>query len=572
MTSRNAIIFLLSLTLVSSGCATGTYQARSGATPVFENQIGQSRVSQEAPSLLPGNQSASFGLLSRSATVFESADVPSQPDRPAVSQQTGQEKTSRRVAQRGGNLTRAKRILSVGYQEDGEERSSGGSKIDFSAVEDTESNTHSLDEDCCSSEEARDDAELSADSSRDSSPPPTLPFENDFSPTAWTGVTIGQVREMAYEYHPVTARAQAKVDALRGRYQQAGLPNNPRIGVNADDVNEDGRAGRWGVQFGRQVTRRGKRQSDQAIVCAEIDIATEELNLAQRRLDTDVATRFYDCMVAQEQLAMARRMQDLAGRATELSRKLFAAEEVARSAVLQAELELEKANVNRKRLENRHRWAKRQLAALLGREDLPTEFVGGSIGEVALEEDFEATYDRLLKHSPELSVLFADIERSRRVASRQRLETLSDITWQTTLQYDTTENNVIGGFQATWQIPTLNQNQGAIYEAERNIAISQHTADIKALDIRQRLTTQWQQYLDAKLQVDAFRDSILPKSQEAMEILMKGYEVGETELLEVLMAQRTFFQTQVAYLENVRSLSRQNARIQGMLLGDSLSQ
>jgi len=53
---------------------------------------------------------------------------------------------------------------------------------------------------------------------------------------------------------------------------------------------------------------------------------------------------------------------------------------------------------------------------------------------------------------------------------------------------------------------------------------------------------------------------------------MKGYAAGETELLEVLMAQRTFFQTQVAYLENVRSLSRQNARIQGMLLGDSLSQ
>ena len=131
---------------------------------------------------------------------------------------------------------------------------------------------------------------------------------------------------------------------------------------------------------------------------------------------------------------------------------------------------------------------------------------------------------------------------------------------------------MIGGFQATWKIPTLNQNQGAIYEAERNIAVGQHAADIKALDIRQRLSAQWQLYVDAKLQVDAFRDSILPKSQQTLEILMKGYAVGETELLEVLMAQRTFFQTQVAYLENVRSLSRQNARIQGMLLGDSLSQ
>ena len=64
----------------------------------------------------------------------------------------------------------------------------------------------------------------------------------------------------------------------------------------------------------------------------------------------------------------------------------------------------------------------------------------------------------------------------------------------------------------------------------------------------------------------------MPKSQQSLDLLMKGYSVGETELLEVLVAQRTFFQTQVAYLENVRSLSRQNAKIQGMLLGDSLSQ
>ena len=545
MKSRSAILLMLSLTLACSGCATGTYRARTGVR------------SENAQSLVSANQAASFGLLSHSAVTAGSRSVPSQQNRSLADVKTAREKT----------------ILSVGYlEEDDQERSSGESKIDFSALEDAESTSDSVDDICCSNENVSDVEESGEDSGSELSSPSALPFENDFAPTAWTGITIDQVRQMAYEYHPVTARAQAKLDALRGRYLQKGLPNNPRIGVNADDVNEDGRGGRWGVQFGRQVVRRGKRQTDQAIVCAEIEIATEELKLAQQRLDTDIATRFYDCMVAQEQVAMAQRMQALANRATELSRKLFAAQEVARSAVLQSELELEKANVTTKRLENRHLWAKRQLAALLGQEELPTANVGGSIVDVSLEHDFEATYDRLLKHSPELSVLFADIERSRRVASRQRLETLSDITWQTTVQYDTTENNVIGGFQATWKIPTLNQNQGAIYEAERNIAVGKHAADIKALDIRQRLSAQWQLYVDAKLQVDAFRDSILPKSQQTLEILMKGYAVGETELLEVLMAQRTFFQTQVAYLENVRSLSRQNARIQGMLLGDSLSQ
>ena len=551
MNSRNAILFLLSLTFACLGCATGTHKTRSSATTVIRNQDSKDRVFESMQSSIAATRSASFGLLSA-----ESNSAPSQQNRPLAGIQTAPEKT----------------IVSVGYLEDDQERSSRESKIDFSALEDSESTSDAPDQICCSNENEGNDKESGVHSDSDLSPPPPLPFENDFAPTTWTGITIDQVRGLAYGHHPVTARAQAKLDALRGRHLQKGLPNNPRIGVNADDVNEDGRGGRWGVQFGQKVVRRGKLQSDQAIVCAEIEIATEELKLAQARLDTDIATRFYDCMVAQEQVAMARRMQALANRATELSRKLFAAQEVTRSAVLQSELELEKANVTTKRLENRHLWAKRQLAALLGQEELPTENVGGSIEQVSLEHDFEATYDRLLKHSPELSVLLTDIERSRRVASRQRLETLPDITWQTTLQYDTTENNVIGGFQATWQIPTLNQNQGAIYEAERNVIVGQHTADIKALDLRQRLSEQWQVYVDAQLQVDAFRDSILPKSQQSLDLLMKGYSVGETELLEVLVAQRTFFQTQVAYLENVRSLSRQNAKIGGMLLGDSLSQ
>lgn len=535
MKTRYAILILLSLTLACSGCATGTRK---------------NLVSHDAPSF-PTNQVTSFGLLSRPAVQTQPDSEPNRRDRFHAGTQT---------------------ILSVGYTEDDSDRSSNESKIDFTTLEDAESPLNQPEQSCGLNESEGADAESGEDSDSQWSAPPALPFENDFAPTAWTGITIDQVREMAYEHHPVTARAQARLDALRGRYLQTGLPNNPRIGVNADDVNEDGRAGRWGVQFGRQVVRRDKRQSDQAIVCAEIEIATEELKLAHQRLDTDIATRFYDCMVAQEQVAMAERMQALANRATELSRKLYAAEEVPRSAVLQSELELEKANVLAKRLENRHLWVKRQLAALLGQEELPTENVGGSIDDVSLEHDFEATYDRLLKHSPELSVLFADIKRSRRVASRQRLETLSDITWQTTVQYDTTENNVIGGFQATWKIPTLNQNQGAIYEAERNIAVGQHAADIKALDIRQRLSEQWQLYVDAQLQVDAFQENILPKFQQTLELLMKGYSAGETELLEVLTAQRTFFQTQVTYLENVRALSRQNARIQGMLLGDSLSQ
>ena len=154
MKPRNAIIFLLSLTLACSGCATGAYKARSGATPVVQNQIGQHRVSENTHSSISTNQSATFGLLGRSA-VAESGDAPSQPDRSLADIQTAPKKT----------------ILSVGYLEDDQDRSSSESKIDSSTVEEAESTSDELDQICCSSDNVSADDESGGDSDSELSPP-----------------------------------------------------------------------------------------------------------------------------------------------------------------------------------------------------------------------------------------------------------------------------------------------------------------------------------------------------------------------------------------------------------------
>ena len=416
------------------------------------------------------------------------------------------------------------------------------------------------------------DTDLDLDEDLDAVPK-TAPTEDLFrySPTDWTGVSFEEILQLAFQCHPTIAKAQARLDALQGRFIQKGLPNNPSIGVVGSDLNQDGKLNRVGAYVGRKVVRNGKLQSDQAIVSAEIETARQQLKTAQQRLSTDVEQQFYDVLVAQEQVHMARRLAAVAGRAVEVSKELYAAQEVARTAVLQSELALERANVSVQRLLNQHVASTRKLAALIGEESLPTMNVAGRVDQFADIDGFESSYDQLLKNSPALSALFADIERARRVASRQRLEVVSDLNWQTTFEYDTEEDNVIGGFQVTWQIPVLNQNQGAIYEAEREVMVAQHTANTKVLQLRQQLALAYEQYIDAQLQKDAFEKSILPKSAMTLGLLLKGYAAGETELLEVLSAQRTFFQTHVAWLENVRTLRRQNAKIRGLLLADSLS-
>lgn len=393
-----------------------------------------------------------------------------------------------------------------------------------------------------------------------------------FEPQVFGGVAVEQLLESAESCHPTILRAIARIDALKGRFTQAGLPNNPMLGVVGEDINEAGSNGRYGVLFGQQVRRREKMRLDQSIASAEMDTAMAALETARLRLQTDVRQQFAAVLVKQEQVAMSRQLVKVAGRAVEVSRRLFSADEVARASVLQAELELEKARVVVMRLENQLTAARRTLAATIGQEDLPTPTVAGSVDLVGSSDSFESIYDLLLRESPELSQQFADIERACRQVARERAEPLSDVTWQTSVMYDVAEENLIGGFQVSMKIPTLNQNQGAIFEAEREVAEARNTADLKALELRQRLTDAWQQFVDARLQVNAFRERILPKSQETLDLLMRGYEAGESDLLSLLLAQRTWFETSLAYLENVEVMARQDARMKGMLLSGSLDQ
>ena len=276
-------------------------------------------------------------------------------------------------------------------------------------------------------------------------------------------------------------------------------------------------------------------------------------------------------MVAQEQLTLANQLQDISRTAVEISQQLYTAEEVPKTALLQAELELKKSKMVNRRFQASHLSAKRKLAAIIGQEELPSPHVAGNAREVAAIKDFETAYDDLLKDSPELSKLFADIEANKQQLIRDQLEPISDVTWQTSFVYDFVTDDIIGGFQVGWKIPKFDRNQGKIYQSSQRIVAAQRRAETKALDLRRRLAESYEQYLDAKIQVDAYETEILPIATETVELLLKGYEAGETQVLELLVSQRALFQTNLAYLQNLRTLWQQTAAIEGLLLEDGLS-
>jgi cobalt-zinc-cadmium efflux system outer membrane protein len=412
--------------------------------------------------------------------------------------------------------------------------------------------------------------QLDTDSDDEAATRGTVDFGEQLTSQFQSSLSLESIESAALNANPAIAELTAQLESLRGKHTQSGLPPNPIVGVRGNDIFEESTLGRYGVFFGREVIRGNKLQYAQSVVCAEMQVLQQQLTTMQVRLLTDVHQRYYDVLVAQEKVVLADKLVEISDNAVEVSERLFEAEEVARTAVLQAKLEQQNAKVIQLRASNEQLAARRKLAALIGEPDLPATHVSGSARKMIELDDFEFWYDELVANSPEIAALFSDVERARRELDRQRVEPIANMTWQTTLDYDTVSDNIIGGFQVGWQIPTLNKNQGAIYEAQYNVVAAERKAEKKALDLRQRLALAYELYLDAKLQIDAYDAEIIPSAQETLELFLEGYKQGETDVLQLLTVQRTYFQTNLAYLESLRQMWRQSVEVRGMLLKGSL--
>ncbi len=383
-------------------------------------------------------------------------------------------------------------------------------------------------------------------------------------------VLLSELEQIALTMNPAIAEIEAEIESLRGKATQASLPPNPRVGVNAEDIFEEGTAGRYGVFFGQEVVRGNKLGRSKSVVCAEIEAAEQRFAVMRQRLLTDVRQRYYDLLVAQETVRTSEQLFGILKAAVETSEKLFEAKEVPQTSVLQSEVELQNAEVVKRQAENQTLAARRKLAALIGEEDIPSSSVDGNPRDIIAMDDFEQSFDQLINASPEIAALFAEVEQRKRQHAREQVEPIPNLTWQTTIQYDTVSDNVVGGFQLGMPIPTLNRNQGAIHQARYSIVAAERRAEKKVLELRQRLATAYENYHDAKLQIEAYDREIIPKAKETLDLVSKGYREGEIDFLQFLTAQRTYSQINLTYLTQLGQLWRQHVEIQGMLLSESL--
>jgi cobalt-zinc-cadmium efflux system outer membrane protein len=233
---------------------------------------------------------------------------------------------------------------------------------------------------------------------------------------------LADLEHMAIRANPAIIRASALVGAARGNLVQVGLPPNPTVGYDGQQLGSGGRAEQHGILFSQEIVRGGKLRLNRAVAEQEMARAQQELAVAQQRVLTDVRIAFYQVLLAQRQIDLTENLVRISRQGANAVDALVKAKEGTRADLLQAQLEVENAQVLARNARNRHDAAWRGLSAVVGQPELPQQALDGDAYAPPKEINFHDALGRLQSTSPEMATAMSEISRARASLERARVE------------------------------------------------------------------------------------------------------------------------------------------------------
>ncbi len=396
------------------------------------------------------------------------------------------------------------------------------------------------------------------------SPPPAIP------PEPVNAFCLADLESLALANNPTLVSASARVDAARGRWVQVGLYPNPSIGYQGVEIGNEGRAGQQGGYLETEVITGGKLKLNRAVVNQEIAQLQNEFAAQRWRVLNDVRIEYYNALVAQRTVEIYGELLRVGEQATSTAEALLKAQEGSRVDLLQSRVEMNTARIGLVNAQNRHLAAWRRLTAVMGMPGMHLSPLAGSLDCEMAFVVWEEALGRILAQSPEIAAARSGVDRARFALRREQREPIPNYNVQMTAQHDNATTDDVVGVQATFPLPLINRNQGNIRQAEADLRAAQAEVGRVELALQQRLASAFERYANAHYQVRKYSTDILPDARKSLELVTGGYKQGEFGYLPFLTAQRTFYSTNLEYMNSQREFWAARTEIEGLLLTGSL--
>lgn len=376
-------------------------------------------------------------------------------------------------------------------------------------------------------------------------------------------LTLSAAIDLALTSNPELSAATNELRAVEGVVIQAGILPNPEISTSVEDT-QNKATRTTTIQLSQRIELGGKRSARIASAERGRDVAAADL--AAKRLDirATVIGAFFDVLVAQERIQQAEDLLGLAQRASQAASRRVTAGKISPVEETKARVAEASARVELNQAQRELVSARKRLAASWGSSTPRFEQVEGRTDLLPPVRSAEEI-TRRLNASPALLRARHEADRFSAIADLERSRRIPDVTVSlgTKKAEELGRNQTIVGISIPF--PIFDRNQGNVLEAQRRADKARDELSATEVRLSTEVAQNEERLKALVVEAQTLQSEIMPGARSAYDAASKGFELGKFSFLEVLDAQRTFFQARAQYLRSLSDAHRTAAELERVL-------
>ena len=370
--------------------------------------------------------------------------------------------------------------------------------------------------------------------------------------------------QTALRENPKLKAIREKVKVARARVEGIAPLGNPEL--------ETEFAGGTGFEQGFELTQTfqlgGQRGHQRRIATTHLEKADVELAEASRLLTKSVKLTFYELALVQEKLRLAEEIIQHTEQMRDIAQFQFEAGDISVTQANLANIQLQSALREASILAGELHLAQIQLNGLMG-ISLEKEYtaIDGLPEKILANAHQKLTLDNLKTHAlaqrTDLKSLQLDAQLTENELQLAKAANIPDLSVGALAQHSTDEN--IFGVKFTIPLPLFDRNRAKINAAEAQQQVDTVQISDAERQIIREVMSAFLSLNTARKTIAFYEGDSLTLLNENLNLTREAYELGEAELLEIILMQNEFIKTRFAYLEALAGYYKALAQLEAAI-------
>jgi cobalt-zinc-cadmium efflux system outer membrane protein len=308
------------------------------------------------------------------------------------------------------------------------------------------------------------------------------------------------------------------------------------------------RASETTMQLSQLIELGGKRAKRLRLAGLERELTGWDYEVKRLEVLTEAKKAFVEVIATAERLAFTADLLRLAEQVQRTVSARVQAGKVSPIEETRTRVTVSTARLQVQQARSVHEASRKRLAAFWGSTTSAFEGVSGTLETTTSIPSLEALTAQVQKN-PDIARWVAEMAARRAQVEVAQSRAVPDLTVSGGVRYlnEVKEGTFVLGFSLP--LPLFDRNQGGIQEAYARLSKAELERRAAEVRVSTALFDAYQNLVSAANEVTSLRSDVLPAAQEAFQAIQEGYRLGKFGLLDVLDAQRTFFETRGRSLE-----------------------